>query len=417
MQNFVREPFVSRVAAFALAGATCVCVGCGNSSHANSPGDSGATVDGHVSLPPPPDPCTPGGGCPSGVWFDVTPSQIDLVSGLDCGNYGTKTVVADPYKPQDLYTMFFCQGVWKSSDYGHTWTGPINTGMNGATAGDCAGGISISPRNTSSPPTLYEACIRGHGLGFWRSTNGGVDWTNYQVAPAGTFQQFYPPEVDPYDVNHLLMSVHTKDQMVESMDGGQTWADIRMDPGMIHGGGNTGEIKFIDTGNPSTTRNNWIWLSAGTGGHVGTWRTEDGGANWTMVDKNEHTLGATQIYQPDTGGVVFMAGVYSASGWGVLRSPDYGKTWTHLGANTQETLVLGTPKNVYALFGYGGGPGATQNPSFEHAPAPGTGMWTSEKVTPQFNQGPATGAVTNDGKHSILVVAAFNVGVWRYDEP
>jgi hypothetical protein len=39
-------------------------------------------------------------------------------------------VQADPANPSHLYTMFHCQGVWKSTNYGTTWTGPINTGTN-----------------------------------------------------------------------------------------------------------------------------------------------------------------------------------------------------------------------------------------------------------------------------------------------
>jgi hypothetical protein len=38
-----------------------------------------------------------------------------------------------------------------------------------------------------------------------------------------------------------------------------------------------------------------------------------------------------QIYEPDTGGIVFMPGFHSDLGAGVLRGTDYGETWTRVG--------------------------------------------------------------------------------------
>jgi hypothetical protein len=140
--------------------------------------------------------------------------------------------------------------------------------------------------------------------------------------------------------------------------------------------------------------------------------------NWTRVDKNEHTNGATEIfYQPDTSGVMYMAGVYSDLGWGVLRSTDYGQTWLHEGANEQETTVFGTKKNVYAMFGWAPGPGQTVDPSLQVVPVPGTGGWTKPGTPTAMFQGPGQGAVTSDGTHSIIVLSSYNAGLWRYVEP
>ena len=111
---------------------------------------------------------------------------------LSCENYGSITMVADPARPSDLYTQFHCQGVWKSVDYGLTWFGPINTGQGGAGASG-AGGLAIARGPDGRPPILYSAGIRGTGVGFWKSTDGGLRWTNYRVAPGGDRQDFYPP--------------------------------------------------------------------------------------------------------------------------------------------------------------------------------------------------------------------------------
>ena len=116
-------------------------------------------------------------------------------------------MVADPARSSDLFTQFNCQGVWKSVDYGLTWSGPINIGRGGAGASG-AGGLAIARGPDGQPPILYSAGIRGTGLGFWKSSDGGVSWTNYRVSPARDRQDFYPPVVNPYDPNHLLMAGH-----------------------------------------------------------------------------------------------------------------------------------------------------------------------------------------------------------------
>ncbi len=364
---------------------------------------------------PPPDPCIAANNCAPGVWVNVTPPNVNLTTGA-CGNYGTETVQVDPQRPEDLYTLFMCQGIWKSTDYGETWNGPINTGTNGAAVGDCAGGITIPPASTASPPIIYESCIRGNGNGFWRSLDGGVNWTNYNVAPGGARQDFYPASVDPYDATHLIMAGHEMNVLVQSTDGGQTWTAISTVSGMNENGG-TAAINFIDTGNAGTTRKTWLWIAQASGGIYGTWRTSDGGSTWTQVDTNEHIHGSSQIYQPAPGPIVYMAGAYSAYGWGVVRSADYGVTWAHEGMGEAQTIVVGTPKFVYSMHGGAAGVGQMVDPTLEMAPQPGTGTWTAPGTPMDMTQGPAQAAVTSDKTHEIIVTASWNAGLWRYLEP
>jgi hypothetical protein len=349
-----------------------------------------------------------------GTWIDVTPPAVDLTDSL-CGNYGSQTVQADTKNPGDVYAEFNCQGIWKSTDYGTTWTGPINTGTNGTTVSSCGSGISVSPTSAGNPPTVYEGCIRGTGLGFWKSVDGGVNWTQYAVTPTSR-QDYYPPVVDPYDPNHLLMGGHEFDSVVESIDGGQTWTSVTIASGMIQNGG-TGFVFFINTGTASTTRGTWLWIAQQSGGAIGTWRTTNGGTTWAEVDHNEHPLGAAQVYQPDTGGVVYMAGVFSAEGAGVLRSADYGQTWAHVGLNNNETAVVSTSKDVYSMYGIPVGPGGTTNPVFEVGAQPGNGTWVAPGTPSTLMQGAAQMATVNNGTHNIVLGSMWNSGVWQYIEP
>jgi photosystem II stability/assembly factor-like uncharacterized protein len=377
--------------------------------------DSGSAHQALDAGPPPPNPCVDAGTCPPGVWTNVTPAGVDLTNELGCGNYGTQTMQRDAAHPGDLYTLFMCQGIWKSSDYGQTWSGPINTGNLGAVMGDCAGGITIASSAAGKAPAVFASCIRGNGLGFWSSSNGGVDWTRYPVAPGADRQDFYPPVVDPYDAEHLLMAGHEMNVLVESTDAGHTWTRVSTDASMNQNGG-TASIFFIDTGDAASTRKTFLWI-AQQSDQFGTFRTDDAGATWTRVDKNEHPHGLSQIYQPDTSGVVYMAGAYSALGWGVLRSTDYAKTWAHVGNMGSQAVVFGTAKNVYAMSSGAVGLGGMVDPTFAVAAQPGTGVWTMPGTPQAMTIGAAQAAVLDDGTHAIIVTANWGAGLWRYVEP
>jgi fibronectin type 3 domain-containing protein len=377
-------------------------------SAVNSSGESANSAQ-VVAVPNPPTPT-------SGTWINVTPAGVDLTDNL-CGNGGTQSVAADPSKPSNLYAEFNCQGIWKSTDYGATWTGPINTGRNAAKVSDCVGGITVLPSGSAAHPTMYQGCIQGSGEGFWESVDGGVNWTNYFVAPGGkTRQDYYAPVVDPYDENHLIMAGHEHDSIVESHDGGRKWSAVPLDAGMLTNG-RTGFVFFINTGDAATTRGTWLWIGEQSGGLNGTWRTANSGATWVQVDQNEHPPGAAQIYQPDSNGVVFMAGSNSIFGQGVLRSADYGQTWTHVGLTNIESVVIGTSKNLYSMFGFPAGPGATFDPSFELAAEPGNGTWVAPGTPAGLTQGAAQISTVNDGSNNVLIGAMWNSGLWRYIEP
>ena len=125
---------------------------------------------------------------------------------------------------------------------------------------------------------------------------------------------------------------------------------------------------------------------------------------------------SSQLYQPGSG-VIYMAGAYSALGWGVLRSADHGQTWSHAGGSGNESVVFGTPKAVYAMYGWAIGAGQTVDPTLEATPQPGTGAWTPAATPAAMTQGPGSAVVTFDGAHSVIVAASYNAGLWRYVEP
>jgi hypothetical protein len=354
---------------------------------------------------------TPGSGSGGavGTWEDVTPAEINLTSGGD--NFGVQDALADPARPSDFYVFVCHQGVFKSTDYGIGWT-KVNTGENGATidSGKPWGeGIDSNRcRDPETPPTLYSLGSQGS---FWKSTDGGVSWKKTDLPEDGKprTQDGYDVDVDPYDGKHLIVGFHEEGGLAESTDGGDSFKSITFDSGMSAGGSWYGF--FIDTGDPVTTAATWLLISQTTGSGVGTWRTTDSGSSWSHVETNEHQHGQSQIYQ--SGGVVYMAGVYGTQGWGVYRSTDFGATFTHVGSETSQSVVYGTPKAVYAQSS-GASQGTIDQSQDQKADASGT-TWTTWPLT--MTNGPKRAAVSFDGVHSVIVGGNWNAGIWRYVEP
>jgi len=327
----------------------------------------------------------------AGVWTNVTPAGADLT-------VGANSALTDPTKAGRMFAQIsgstVTNGVYVSLDYGATWT-IANTTMNGQ--------IAIAPNGT-----LYEGGIAGGGLGFYRSTDQGVTWTNFSV-PWST-QDVYPPTVDPNDSNHLLICRHENDGLAESTDGGTTWSTITLNSGQLIGAG-TAFCFFLNTGTPSTTRTTWLWCMQASAPNIGTWKTTNSGGTWTKVDKNEHPHGNMQIFQPDTTGKVFMGGIDSDLGQGVLYSSDYGGTWTHE-ANPafQGGTISGTPNNLYSFYGPGG-----VGPAYQTAPYPdGLSGWTQPTVP--MTCGAAQLAAITDGRRWAVLAACWNQGLWRWIE-
>jgi hypothetical protein len=354
-----------------------------------------------------------GAGClPPGTianWTNVTPANM-RVSGGSCDSYGVTSVLVDPSRPSNLYAHSDCFGIWRSTNYGASWTGPINTGRNGSSAGNCAGGgVSIAP-GSGSAPILYMSCIRG-SVGFWRSVDGGVNWTRYTITPTSR-QDYGRVSVDPYDRNHLIMTGHEFSGIVESTNGGQTWRSVNP-PG--NPGGGSSALFFVNTGTASTARTTWLYTAQVTGGTFGTWRTSNGGASWTRVESLEHGHGTMNLFQ-DSSGALFMAGSYGSSGHGVYRSTDYGRTWRRVGISMPGAVVWGTPSRVYTGYSWACGD-CNVAANFQSAPAPGTSGWTRMTQPSAMAMGPAAVAVTFDGTRYIVITGNWRSGLWRYVEP
>ena len=290
----------------------------------------------------------------AGTWENITPPATDFsrwcvpdFNPAKCGNpgvygptgpiptYGSNAFVIDPIS--GAVVLGTAQlGMWKSMDCGATWA-KANTGSlagPGVQAGADATLLDqgrqwtmvIDPMDSQ---TIYTVAGYGQG-GIFKSTNGGVDWTQIlptailAVTGAGFMEKI---TMDPTDHTHLLASFHTPCTgtplpgapvdsmgnwgcMAESTSSGVDWS---LTTGIPWAG--------LDGPGQSMTGPK-IWFYATNSGD-GIWRTTTGGV---QVGSDPPW---TKVYDGNVDGSVYTAsnGVYYS---GHVQSTD-GITWVDAG--------------------------------------------------------------------------------------
>ncbi|MGA9305740.1 MAG: glycoside hydrolase [Candidatus Sulfotelmatobacter sp.] len=198
----------------------------------------------------------------------------------------TRAATGVPSQPNVFYMGQVNGGVWKSDDYGRTWT-PIFDHE----STQSIGAIAVAQSN---PDIIYVASGEGlHrpdlsiGNGIYKSTDAGKTWTHL-----GLRDGFQIPAlaIDPRDPNRVFAAVlghpygpNEERGLFRSTDGGQTWQKV------ISKDENTGASDVeIDPSNPDTIYAS-MWearegpwedgnLFNGTGG--GLFKSTDGGSTW-----------------------------------------------------------------------------------------------------------------------------------------
>ena len=351
------------------------------------------------------------------VWIDVTPSAIDLNgASFNNDNYGVQDVVVDPARPSDLYAFTCFQGVWKSADFGVTWT-KVNTGTGGASLDQgklwTAAIEPNSQRDPSTPPTLWTA-TGDSAAGVWKSADGGVSWTAHAVnnataAQASTNPYFgndvYALDIDPGNSLHLIAGFHGYPGISESTDGGSSWTTVNVPSGI----GSSVYPFFVHTGAVATTSTTWLTQAQWDSNVNGIWRTSDAGVTWSHVASTlEHKHGSTQFFQPGNG-IVYAPSVNPN---GIFRSADSGKTWAQVGTSLANA-VFGTTNNLYSMDSFASN--GTYSPNIQTSTIDGN-SWTAMNPVPAMANGTKRAAVTFDGSHYIIVSGNWLGGIWRYAE-
>jgi photosystem II stability/assembly factor-like uncharacterized protein len=319
-----------------------------------------------------------------GVWENVTPVGIDLVS-----LFGVLDVLADPVHPGTFYGFVCTQGVYKSTDFGATWA---HVSADGSIEGSAPWGEAIAPDGS------YMLASTGFKVnaGAWKSTDGGVTWQSHTI---GGNDDPYMFDIDASDKNHAISSTHSIPNIFESTDGGLTWTD--------RGSAGTGLSNYVFFVTGST------WLSvAQAGSAAGTRRTTDRGATWSDVAPAQHAHGNALIFVEPDQRHVFVGG----HDHGVFRSTDGGATFTLVSA-TRSSVLFATADTLYSMDP-GAAAGGTLPVPQSTARSDGT-HWAAFSVPAAMTNGAKRPAVARDpatGKW-VIVSGNWNAGFWRYIEP
>jgi hypothetical protein len=405
----------------------------GGTSTGGGPGYAGYAnmADGGLISPPPP-PCPEDGPCLQ--WENVSP-PVDYAY-EDQKNYGFQTV--DGAKADALTTLYVgtCnKGVWKTTDGANTWT-KVNTGtfynndgtvyaeppysgvLNPLDAGR-NWTMAVDPTNSD---IVYTTAGYGVSQSLWKSTNGGVDWTE-MLGEVGrmTSAVVYTIAINPLDPLHLLLTMvswqgYDSDAGIqESRDGGTTWTPRPPTgkPGDTPSGWGHGQYVFFvgqgDDGKPDVDGNYWLVTTQ----NDGVWRTTDGSQSWTRVGEFEMTHGQESMYRAPSTNALYLGGVGD-----VYRSLDNGQTWSPTGAQSGQDGyggLIGDGARIWAMLSNTGvstgGPYRWQLlPENDTTSSPGASSWSFYNEQ-EFQTGPMS--MVYDSTNHVLYASMWSTGFWR----
>ncbi len=241
-----------------------------------------------------------------------------------------RAVAGSPTQPNVAYIGFDNGGVWRSTDYGSTWTPIFDNESTGS-----IGAIAVAP---SDPNTIYA----GTGAGIIRP------------------------------------DLATGDGMYKSTDGGKNWTHLGLRDSLM-----IANID-VDSGNPNRLFVAVLGHPYGPNAERGIFRSTNGGATFEKVlYKDEYTSGDDVRIDPKDPNVVYAAlwqqqqgfmenGAFGGAGGGIFKSTDGGDHWRPLTAGlptvTQANLTISpsNPKVVYAMVAAAPAPGGA-------TPAPAAG--------------------------------------------
>ncbi|OLE83320.1 MAG: glycoside hydrolase [Acidobacteria bacterium 13_1_20CM_2_65_9] len=260
----------------------------------------------------------------------------------------TKAITGVPSQPNVFYMAAVNGGVWKTTDFGRTWTPIFDDQPTGS-----IGAIAVAPSN---PNIVYVGSGEGLarpdlsvGDGVYTSTDAGKTWTHLGLRDG---QQIPYIIVDPRDANRFFVAVlghpygpNEERGVYRSTDGGRTFEKV------LSKDENTGASDLeLDPKNPDIVYaclweqrqgpwENGAW--AGTNG--GIFKSTDGGRSWRQLTRGLPEEGVVQaditIAASDPNRIY--ATVASPRAVGIYRSDDAGESWTRITTDNRPAGRIG----------------------------------------------------------------------------
>ena len=247
--------------------------------------------------------------------------------------------VGIPTQPSVFFAGVNDGGVWKTDDYGRTWTPIFDAAPTGS-----VGDVGVS---WSDPDILYvgtgEGLHRpdlGVGDGIFKSVDGGKTWANaglHDVQQVGRLI-VHPTNPDIVFVAGLghPYGPNAERGVFRTTDGGRTWQKV------LFVNENTGAIQVeFDPTNPDVIyavlwdHREGPWENGSfSGPDSGLYKSSDGGSTWRRIGRGlpagAQGLGRISVAIGTSDASRLYAAVAARDGRGFYRSDDAGESWTRV---------------------------------------------------------------------------------------
>jgi photosystem II stability/assembly factor-like uncharacterized protein len=243
-----------------------------------------------------------------------------------------------PGQPNVFYAGANNGGVWKTTDFGQTWTPIFDDEPTGS-----IGAIAIA---SSDPNVVYVGSGEGLqrpdlsvGNGMYKSTDAGKTWKHLGLENAFQISWII---IDPRDPNRVFVAAlghpygpNEERGVFRSTDGGQSWQKV------LYKDENTGAIDLaFDPKNSQTIyadlwsarRPPWTTGNSINGPTSGLFKSTDGGDTWHELTQGLPTIAEGRgrigigIAPSDPNRMYAWVDADNAHG-GIYRSDDAGQTW------------------------------------------------------------------------------------------
>jgi len=259
-------------------------------------------------------------------------------------------------QPNVFYMGQVNGGVWKSTDYGRTWS-PIFDGEDTQSIG----AIAVAPSDSN---IIYVASGEGlHrpdlsvGDGIYRSTDAGQTWMHLGLREG---QQIPALAIDPTNPNRLFAAVlghpygpNAERGIYRSEDGGQTWTKV-----LFKDENTGGSDVVIDPKNPQVVYASlwndrlgpWEDGNSYPGTTGGLFKSTDGGTTWKqltnglpgdLVQINVAIAASDPQRLYATLSTKEEGGYATNKGLGVYRSDDAGMNWRKITDDPRPAMKIG----------------------------------------------------------------------------
>jgi len=252
----------------------------------------------------------------------------------------TKAAAGVPTSPGVFYVGAVNGGVWRTVDYGRTWTPIFDDQPTGS-----IGAIAVA---LSNPDVIYVGSGEGlqrpdlsTGDGIYRSVDGGRSWKHLGLREG---QQIPQIAVDPKDPNRLFVAVlghpygpNEERGIFRSIDGGETFQRV------LYKDADTGGADVvIDPANPRVVyaalweARQAPWENGEfSGPGSGLYKSADGGTTWKALtrglpDFERDGLGRIGLGIAPSRSSRLFATVATKQGGFLYRSDDAGESWARI---------------------------------------------------------------------------------------